>query len=157
MLAGLSLACSPGRAGEGMTGTGTGEVDATDTDNGPPTGDGDTDPDTGTPTTGEDTGSTNGGDTGSGTDTDGASILCPLIHQSVHIDADALPDTVLDSQDDVAVLAGCTDISGSLRIGSAVTDLAPLASLRRIAGSLYINDRSSRWRACTTSSTSAAR
>ncbi len=136
MLAGLSLACSPGRAGDGMTDTGTGEADATDPDTGPPTSDGGT---------GDDPGSTDGDDPGSATDTDGASILCPLMEQDVHIDGDALPDTVLDSQDDVAVLAGCTDLSGSLRISSAVTDLTPLASLRRITGSLYINDTAVPW------------
>lgn len=132
MLAGLSLACSPGRAGDGVTDTETGEADATD-------------PDTGAPTTGDDPGPTDGDHTGSTTDTDGALIPCPLVEQDVHIDADTLPDTVLDSQDDVAVLAGCTDISGSLRIGSAVTDLTPLASLRRITGSLYVNDTADPW------------
>jgi hypothetical protein len=51
-----------------MTDTGTGEVEATDIGTSEA---GATDPDTGTPTTGDDPGSTNGGNMGSATDTDG--------------------------------------------------------------------------------------
>ncbi len=135
----LALAACGPQAGDLATTADSATTSATDPDTGVPTSDGGTEPDTGTPSTGDDPGSTDGGDTGSATDTDGAPILCPLIEQNIHIDGDALPDTVLESQDDVAALAGCTDISGSLRIDSAVTDLTPLASLRRITGSLYVN------------------
>ncbi len=129
----LALAACGPQTADLATAADPATTSATDPDTGAPTSD------TGTPTTGDDLGSPNGGDTGSATDTDGAPILCPLIEQNTHIDADGLPDTVLESQDDVALLAGCTDISGSLRIDSAVTDLTPLASLRRITGSLYVN------------------
>lgn len=81
------------------------------------------------------------GDTGAPTDTGAPSIPCPPIelHQKYELDGDGLYDTVLDSQDDVAILAGCTDISGSLWIDREVTDLTPLVSLRRIVGDLTIH------------------
>ena len=143
----VGLACGPGliATDSSPTSPGSTDDDSTTSSGDMPTSEDGMDPDTGTPTTGDDPGSTDGGDTGSATDTDGESTLCPLVEQNVHIDADALADTVLDSQDDLAVLAGCTDISGSLRIGGAVTDLTPLASLRRITGSLYVNDTAVPW------------
>jgi hypothetical protein len=149
-LATLSLslalaACGP-QAADLATTADPATTSATAPDTGVPTSDGGTDPDTdaptsdgGTATTGDDPGSTDGGDTGSATDTDVASVLCPRPDWHIEVDQDGLPDTVLNTQDEVALLAGCTDISGSLQIGDAVADLTPLASLRRITGSLYVN------------------
>ena len=147
-LAALSLslavaACGPQTADLATTADPT-TTSATDPDTGAPTSDGGMDPDTGAPTsdggTNPGTGApTSDGGTDPGTDTDGASVLCPLADPYLDIDQDGLPDTVLDSQEEVALLTGCTDISGSLRIGNAVTDLTPLASLRRITGSLHVN------------------
>lgn len=113
------------------TGPGSTDGDFTASSGDMSTSHGGTDPDPVTPTTGDDLGSPDG--------------PCPLVEQDVDIDADGLPDTVLDSQDEVALLAGCSEIAGSLRISSAVSDLTPLASLRRITGSLYINDTAVPW------------
>ncbi|MCY0992066.1 hypothetical protein OV203_33315 [Nannocystis sp. ILAH1] len=70
------------------------------------------------------------------------SIPCPPIdpHHKWELDQDGVFDTVVQTQDELQILAGCTDIDGSLQITGTVTDLTPLASLRRIAGSLYIDD-----------------
>lgn len=115
----LSLACTPpGEAAEtGVLADETGEGETTDAGE-------TTEAATSVPTTG-------GGE---------PSIPCPLIEPLYDLDGDGQWDTDLDSQDDVALFAGCTDVTGSLQIFGDVTDLKPLASLRRIHGSLQISN-----------------
>lgn len=49
-----------------------------------------------------------------------------------------LGDVMLKTQADVEAVAGCTDFPGALRVLTGVTDLAPLAGVRHIAGTLTI-------------------
>lgn len=87
--------------------------------------------------TGDDTGSTavptDPGDTTSDTtsDTTTSADLPP-------VDPCPFGAVVLSTQDQVAALAGCTELTGDLSIADAVTSLAPLADLRHIAGALRI-------------------
>ncbi|WAS94570.1 hypothetical protein [Nannocystis punicea] len=81
-----------------------------------------------------------GGETGTtGGETDGASP-CPTERIQTSIGSDGEPFRYLSlyTQEDVAALAGCTDVDADLHIESGVTDLRPLASLRRVDGALRI-------------------
>ncbi len=138
-LAAASLACTPPFASDGEA-TSTGDGDGIDTSVLTDTGDGD-DTDTSVPT---DTGAADTAalsNTAADTDTGEAAIPCPPIdpHIKYELDADGVYDTVVTTQGELAILAGCTDIAGSLQITGDITDLTPLASLRRIVGSLYID------------------
>ena len=68
-------------------------------------------------------------------------VPCPRVpeHVSGDYDADGRTDTELSTQGDVEKLAGCTDVVGSLYVRNGdITDLTPLANLRRIGGSLRV-------------------
>ncbi|MBZ5712709.1 leucine-rich repeat domain-containing protein [Nannocystis pusilla] len=47
-------------------------------------------------------------------------------------------DVFLKTQDDVVAVAGCAEFPGDVTVGRDVTDLAPLAGVRRIAGRLTV-------------------
>ncbi|HEY8377258.1 MAG TPA: hypothetical protein VIK91_12245, partial [Nannocystis sp.] len=69
-------------------------------------------------------------------------VPCPPIdpHHQYELDQDGVFDTVVQTQGELQILAGCTHIAGSLKITGSVTDLSPLADLQLIGGSLYIED-----------------
>lgn len=67
---------------------------------------------------------TDTGPTGDSGETDLPKPICPA------------GDVELKTQADVLAVAGCTEFPGDVRVGSAVTDLTPLAGVRRIAGTL---------------------
>jgi len=83
-------------------------------------------------TIGADTGSTSTmptGDTGDTSAPDTSDAPAPVCPEG---------DVVLVDQDDVLLHAGCADFPGDLTIGYRVTDIAPLAGIRTVAGTLTI-------------------
>lgn len=138
----LVLACNGGPLG-GAGPSSTTDDAAASTTAAVPTTTGGVDPTTASATTDELT--TGELTTGGTADTVGTIIPCPRVPEQgwQDYDDDGEIDTILYSQGDVEKLAGCTDISGSLLIsGSGITDLTPLASLRRIAGALSLQGSS---------------
>ncbi len=101
---------------------------------------------TGTPTNTTGTPTSTASDTTAGTTAEppvtcGAipvAIVCPPVDPDVDIDMDGRHDTLVHDPDELAILAGCTDILGSLYIEAGVADLTPLADLRCIAGTLVL-------------------
>ncbi len=85
------------------------------------------------------------GATSTGTATESLPVVeCPVAFTNTvsDIDGDGHNDAYIFNQEQLAELAGCTDMSGSLYLNSGVTDLAPLVSLRHIAGKLDISGSS---------------
>lgn len=60
-------------------------------------------------------------------------------------------DVKLKTQDDVLAVAGCTDFPGHVEVGDAITDLTPLAGVRRIAGTFSVGSFNSQEPALLTS------
>ncbi|MEZ4454603.1 MAG: hypothetical protein R3B09_34445 [Nannocystaceae bacterium] len=75
-------------------------------------------------------------------DNGGPVIPCPQVHPGAvyDYDDDGMIDVLVDSPEELAGLAGCTDVFGSLRIrDDAIVDLSPLASLRRVHGAFDLH------------------
>jgi hypothetical protein len=70
-----------------------------------------------------------------------AAILCPPVDPNIgfDLDMDGRRDTLVHDQAELAILAGCTDILGSLYIEAGVSDLTALADLRCIGGTLVLS------------------
>ena len=105
-LAAVALACTP-PAGDTST---TGAADGSDTS-------ASIDSDTSVPTDGATIDTAALSDTAADTDTGEPGIPCPPIdpHIKYELDADGVFDTVVATQAELEILAGCTDIAGSLQ------------------------------------------